>query len=189
MRQKINLLSFYLIKLGFLLLLCSCVEGKNIIKIKDEKTAKKIVADREGKKITITSIDYDKKKWLLKAKEVSQFNQKKIIEASIITVYAFDEAGNTISTITADSAIIYETKKIIKAKNNVKIESKNGILETKLLYWNLSTNNIYTKEKVKITKGKNIIYGKNLFTDIELNSTQLDDIRAKGEIYKNQIDI
>ncbi len=179
--HKIFLSKVYLVFfLSFLFL--GCVKGEDILKRNKKFKGKDELPEKTSDTVTLISLENEKINWYLKAKHITEFAKKKQIFAKEIEIYAFDDNDRIVSTMTADSAEINEVKKMLEAWSNVKILSENGVLETTKLYWNLANNSVFTQEKVKITRGENVMYGKNLFTDIELNSAKLDNIKGEGEV-------
>ena len=166
----------------------SCVKGEDILEKGKKLFDQEDLPEKTSDTVTLISMKEEKIDWFLKAEHVKEFAKKKKIYAKKMTIYVFDSEDNIVSTMTADSAKIDEVKKMLKAESNVKILSSNGVLETSVLYWNLANNSIFTKERVKITRGENVMYGKNLYTDVTLNSAKLDDIKGEGEVEENNID-
>ncbi len=168
-------------------MLVSCVKGEDILDKGKKFFDKEDLPEKTSDTVSLVSMEEDKIKWFLKADHIKEFAKKKKIYAKKMTIYVFDVDDNIVSTMTADSAKIDEVTKMLKAESNVKILSSNGVLETSILYWNLANNSIFTKEKVKITRGENVMYGQNLYTDVALNSAKLDDIKGEGEVEENSI--
>ena len=86
--------------------------------------------------------------------------QPELIFSDHLEVYFYNDSSLLQSTLMADYASIDEGKKIMLAQNNViliSIDDKK--LETDELVWDESKNKIYTDKKVKITTGKEVIYG------------------------------
>ena len=187
--QKQNFL-IILINISFFSILffvgCDSIYENQKISIKKNITSEK--ADRVGDTVVITSLKGNKINWYLTSIHVEEFSKKRLIIADDVLVYYFKN-DDIVSTLTSDKAEIDEIKKLLKAIGNVVVLSDNGVLKTELLYWNLSNNQVFTQENVTIIKGENVMYGKNLLTNIELQSAELDDIGAVGEIYEEDIDI
>ena len=86
--------------------------------------------------------------------------QPALIFSDHLEVYFYNDSSQLQSTLMADYASIDDKKKIMLAQNNViLISSDDKKLETDELVWNESKNKIYTDKKVKITTGKEVIYG------------------------------
>jgi len=160
----------------------ACVRGEDILKNSKKFKGKDELPEKTSDTVTLISLENEKIIWYLKAKHIIEFAKKKQIYAKEIEIYAFDDNDRIVSTMTADSARINEVKKMLEARSNVKILSENGVLETTKIYWNLANNSVFTQENVKITRGDNVMYGNNLYTDIELNSAKLDNIKGEGEV-------
>ena len=86
--------------------------------------------------------------------------QPALIFSDHLEVYFYNDSSQLQSTLMADYASIDEEKKIMIAQNNViLISSDDKKLETDELIWDENKNKIYTDKKVKITTGKEVIYG------------------------------
>ena len=86
--------------------------------------------------------------------------QPALIFSDHLEVYFYNDSSQLQSILMADYASIDDKKKIMLAQNNViLISSDDKKLETDELVWNESKNKIYTDKKVKITTGKEVIYG------------------------------
>ena len=86
--------------------------------------------------------------------------QPALIFSNHLEVYFYNDSSQLQSTLMANYASIDEDKKIMLAKNNViliSIDDKK--LETDELIWDENKNKIYTDKKVKITTGKEVIFG------------------------------
>ena len=86
--------------------------------------------------------------------------QPSLIFSNHLEVHFYNDSSQLQSTLKADDASIDEETKIMLAKNNVILISVNDKkLETDELLWDENRNKIYTDKKVKITTGKEVIFG------------------------------
>ena len=86
--------------------------------------------------------------------------QPALIFSDHLEVYFYNDSSKLQSTLLANYASIDEDKKIMLAKNNVILISVDDKkLETDELVWDENKNIIYTDKKVKITTGKEVIFG------------------------------
>jgi LPS export ABC transporter protein LptC len=86
--------------------------------------------------------------------------QPALIFSDHLEVYFYNDSSQLQSTLMANYASVDEEKKIMLAKNNVVlISSDDKKLETDELVWDAKQDKIYTDKKVKITTGKEVIYG------------------------------
>ena len=98
----------------------------------------------------------------LVASRIERFQdiQPALIFPDHLEVYFYNDSAQLQSTLMADYASIDEGKKIMLVQNNViLISSDDKKLETDELIWDENKNKIYTDKKVKITTGKEVIYG------------------------------
>jgi LPS export ABC transporter protein LptC len=113
--------------------------------------------------------------------------QSQLIFSDNLEVYFYNDSSQLQSTLKADDASIDEEKKIMVAQNNVEIiSSDDKKLETEELVWDEKNNKIYTDKKVKITTGKEVIYGEGFTSNP--NFTEYSIIKIHGTFdFKSEI--
>jgi len=145
--------------LFFLVLLISCTN--------DPKLVQEFVSDiqqpnEQIKGAELLHTENGKLKVRVVAISIERFQdiQPSLIFSDHLEVYFYNDSSQLQSTLMADYASIDEDKKIMIAQNNVTlISSEDKKLETDELIWDETKNKIYTDKKVKITTGKDVIYG------------------------------
>jgi len=145
--------------LFFLVVLISCTN--------DPKLVQEFVSDKQQpieqiKGAELLHTENGKVKVRLLANRIERFQeiQPALIFPDHLEVYFYNDSSQLQSTLMADYASIDEEKKIMLAQNNViLISSDNKKVETTELVWDENKNKIYTDKKVKITTGKEVIYG------------------------------
>ncbi|CAI8259503.1 MAG: Lipopolysaccharide export system protein LptC [Cryomorphaceae bacterium] len=145
--------------LFFLVVLISCTN--------DPKLVQEFVSDKQQpieqiKGAELLHTENGKVKVRLVANRIERFQeiQPALIFPDHLEVYFYNDSSQLQSTLMADYASIDEEKKIMLAQNNViLISSDNKKVETTELVWDENKNKIYTDKKVKITTGKEVIYG------------------------------
>jgi len=89
-----------------------------------------------------------------------QNSQPQLIFTDNLVVTFYNDSSKVQSILKADNASVDEHKKIMIASDNVTLESgDNKKLETEELIWDEHANKVYTDKKVKITTGKEVVYG------------------------------
>ena len=145
--------------LFFLVVLISCTN--------DPKLVQEFVSDiqqpnEQIKGAELLHTENGKLKVRVLAISIERFQdiQPSLIFSDHLEVYFYNDSSQLQSTLMADYASIDEDKKIMIAQNNVTlISSEDKKLETDELIWDETKNKIYTDKKVKITTGKDVIYG------------------------------
>ena len=143
----------------FLVVLFSCTN--------DPKLVQEFVSDKQQpieqiKGAELLHTENGKVKVRVVAISIERFKdiQPALIFSDRLEVYFYNDSSQLQSTLMADYASIDEEKKIMLAQNNViLISSDDKKLETDELTWDENKNKIYTDKKVKITTGKEVIYG------------------------------
>ncbi len=97
-------------------------------------------------------------------------------------VYFYDSLMNVKSFIKADYGIDREKQKLMEARYNVVVENleTDEKLNTEELFWDQSTEKIYTNKFVKITRGDEVITGDGMVSDQSFESIEI--INPKGLI-------
>ena len=145
--------------LFFLVVLISCTN--------DPKLVQEFVSDKQQpieqiKGAELLHTENGKVKVRLLANRIERFQeiQPALVFPDHLEVYFYNDSSQLQSTLMADYASIDEEKKIMLAQNNViLISSDDKKVETTELVWDENKNKIYTDKKVKITTGKEVIYG------------------------------
>lgn len=83
----------------------------------------------------------------------------------------FFEQLNLISVLKADYAENNDAEQLIKVTGNVYMEnSRNEIMETQELTWNIRSKKVYTDKPIKIKTPDNIIYGIGFDSDEDFSN-------------------
>ncbi len=118
------------------------------------------------------------------AKESSYFSNKKDPYLEFdkgFKVETFVNFPIVESSMSADYAKHWETKKLWEAKTNVVTKNMKGeMLNTELLYWDENKHQIYSNSFCKITTPDGVITGDSLIADETFNKWSLR--KAKGTI-------
>ena len=145
--------------LFFLVVLVSCTN--------DPKLVQEFVIDKQQpieqiKGAELLHTENGKVKVRMVASRIERFQdiEPSLIFSDHLEVYFYNDSSQLQSTLMADYASIDEGEKIMLAQNNViLISTDDKKLETDELIWDENENKIYTDKKVKITTGKEVVYG------------------------------
>jgi len=145
--------------LFFLIALISCTNDPKLVQ---EFVIDKQLPIEKIKGAELLHTENGKVKVRLIASRIERFQdiQPALIFSDHLEVYFYNDYSELQSTLMADYASIDEESKIMLAQNNVVlISSDRKKLETDELVWDENKNKIYTDKKVKITTGKEVVYG------------------------------
>ena len=143
----------------FIFLMASCINDPMLVQdfvIDKKQPIEKI------KGALLLHTERGKVKVRLIANNIERFQeiQPSLIFSNHLEVHFYNDSSQLQSTLKADDASIDEETKIMFAKNNVILTSVDDKkLETDELLWDENRNKIYTDKKVKITTGKEVIFG------------------------------
>ena len=105
--------------------------------------------------------------------------QPALIFPNKLEVYFYNDSSHLQSTLIADYASIDEEKKIMLAKNNViLISTDDKKLETDELVWDENKNKIYTDKKVKITTGKEVVFGEGFTSTTDFKEYSITKVHG-----------
>ena len=108
-----------------------------------------------------------------------QNQQPGLIFSEKIEVYFYNDSSELQSTLMANDASIDEDKKIMLAQNNVVLTSSDDKkLETEELVWDEKQDKIYTDKKVKITTGKEVVYGEGFTSNSDFSQYSITKIHG-----------
>ena len=143
----------------FIFIITSCTNDPKLVQdfVRDKKQP---VEQIKGALLLHTEKGKVKVKVIANNIERFQEIQPSLIFSNYLEVHFYNDSSQLQSTLKADDASIDEETKIMLAKNNVILISfDDKKLETDELLWDENRNKIYTDKKVKITTGKEVIFG------------------------------
>tara|TARA_B110000908_G_scaffold172526_1_gene240524 strand:- start:3362 stop:3895 length:534 start_codon:yes stop_codon:yes gene_type:complete len=152
----------------------------------DPKLVQEFVSDKEQaieqiKGAELLHTENGKIKVRIVAGKIERFQNKQpqLVFTESLEVYFYNDSSKLQSTLKADGASIDEETKIMLAQNNVElISSDNKKLETEELIWDEQQNKIYTDKKVKITTGKEVIYGEGFTSNPDFTAYSITKIHG-----------
>ena len=152
----------------------------------DPKLVQDFVSDKEQaieqiKEVELVHTENGKIKVRILADKIERFQKQQpgLIFSEKIEVYFYNDSSELQSTLMANDASIDEDKKIMLAQNNVVLTSSdNKKLETDELIWDEKQNKIYTDKKVKITTGKEVVYGEGFTSNADFSQYSIAKIHG-----------
>jgi len=152
----------------------------------DPKLVQDFVSDKEQaieqiKEAELVHTENGKIKVRILADKIERFQKQQpgLIFSEKIEVYFYNYSSELQSTLMANDASIDEDKKIMLAQNNVVLTSSdNKKLETDELIWDEKQNKIYTDKKVKITTGKEVVYGEGFTSNADFSQYSIAKIHG-----------
>ncbi|OIO67250.1 MAG: LPS export ABC transporter periplasmic protein LptC [Candidatus Marinimicrobia bacterium CG1_02_48_14] len=120
-----------------------------------------IYIDTQGRRAIIARADY-----------LAQFNESNEIElVGNVKLDFFNEAGEHVSFLTADTGLVHQNRKWLEARQNVVVVSDSGItLRTDQLLWFESKNRIQTDRPIVLTTALDTLYGIGFESDANLEN-------------------
>lgn len=89
----------------------------------------------------------------------------------------FDSIFNIEASIKADTAYYYNTQKLWKLIGNVDVQNRKGErFNTELLYWNETTQRVYSDKYIRIQQPDRVITGYGFESDQQMNVYVVDNI-------------
>ena len=107
-----------------------------------------------------------------------QNSQPELIFSDNLVVIFYADSSKVQSILKAEYASIDEQKKIMIASNNVILESNDKKLETAELVWDEVSNKIFTEKKVKITTGKEVVFGEGFTSNSDFTEYSITQIHG-----------
>ena len=152
----------------------------------DPKLVQNFVSDKEQaieqiKGAELLHTENGKIKVRIVADKIERFQNQQpgLIFSEKIEVYFYNDSSELQSTLMANDASIDEDKKIMLAQNNVVLTSSDDKkLETEELVWDEKQDKIYTDKKVKITTGKEVVYGEGFTSNSDFSQYSITKIHG-----------
>ncbi len=152
--------------------------GEDALDIETDKM-KRGIPDESSTNVTITEYDGKNLSYVLKAERIDRWSEKRIMHAYKVDITTFDAEGEN-SSLKADSTIVDDARNMVFAYGNVKLVGKEGSVSSQRLIWDRNTDEVQAPDAVTLTKGNNILRGRNLRTTLSIYPTEMDDISAEG---------
>lgn len=165
----------------FILISCS---NESVKKIELQENIPDEIADS----VYVVSTKGNKVEYEMTAKQMQKFYDKKLTIADSIFVTFFDETGNIKSTLYSDKAEVDDVKNTITGVGNVVIKSDNGTMKAPKAILDRNTNQIFAFEGVTLIRNDNILRGKSMKSDINLDRAEIIEVSAEGTIEDEEID-
>lgn len=162
----------------FSVVLIACTNDPNLVQ---EFVSDKEQAIEQIKEAELLHTENGKIKVRIIAGKIERFQnmQPQLIFSENLEVYFYNDSSQLQSTLKADDGSIDEEKKIMLAQNNVElVSSDDKRLETEELVWDEKNNKIYTDKKVKITTGKEVIYGEGFTSNPDFTKYSITKIHG-----------
>ena len=152
----------------------------------DPKLVQDFVSDKEHaieqiKGAELLHTENGKIKVRIVADKIERFQNQQpgLIFSEHMEVYFYNDSSELQSTLMANDASIDEDKKIMLAQNNVVLTSSDDKkLETEELVWDEKQDKIYTDKKVKITTGKEVVYGEGFTSNSDFSQYSITKIHG-----------
>ena len=161
--NKIKIL-FLSLSLIFSFTLCSCIEEDNTIEETPPTTEQTI------EKFVITETKDGNIKTILEAESAVIDEDKKIAMLTLPKVKFYDK-GKYKSILIAESGEINMETNNVKAFGKCTVDTVNNeYLQTRDVFYDAKKQLIYSNNDIKITRGKDVIYGKGFESDTDLQN-------------------
>jgi LPS export ABC transporter protein LptC len=152
----------------------------------DPKLVQDFVSDKEQaieeiKGAELLHTENGKIKVRIVANKIERFQNQQpgLIFSEKMEVYFYNDSSELQSTLMANDASIDDDKKIMLAQNNVVLTSNDDKkLETEELVWDEKQDKIYTDKKVKITTGKEVVYGEGFTSNPDFSQYSITKIHG-----------
>lgn len=118
-------------------------------------------------------IDTDGRRAIVaRADHLAQFNETNEIELTgNVKLDFFNEVGEHVSYLTADTGLVHQNRKWLEARNQVVVVSDSGLtLKTDQLMWYESKNRIQTERPITLTTALDTLYGIGFESDANLEN-------------------
>ena len=179
-------LLFLFLSSFFILVLSSC---ENDLQTIDLVITGKDAPSETMKNPEIIYSDSGKVVMKLTGSELERYSGERphIIFPKGINMFFYDDSMKINSTLKAEYGIRYEKEGGMEAKRNVEVVNVKGEkLNTEHLIWEEGKDRIYTKEFVKITQGRDVIYGDGLESNQDFTKYKI--LKPKGVFTLNDQD-
>ena len=149
--------------------------------------------DQEIDGFTLTQTRDGSRVWSLSAARALVYEKADRVEMTDLRIDFFDDAGETMSTLTADEGLLSRRTSDMEVLGNVVVYAADGtVLTTEKLTWNERTGKIETDRPVRATKGSDVMTGVGVEADPDLRNIRIkSDFKAfvrtpEGELVEEE---
>ncbi len=143
--------------------------------------------DEQSSFVHIVSMKKDSIDYVLDASRIDRYYDKQNLLAFDVNIVTYDKSGKVHSTITANRANVNDIENRIVATGHVKLVTPNGILQTEILSWERSFDEIIAPGAVTLIRNGNVLQGISLRTDSNLNFAEMKQVTAAGTANEKDI--
>lgn len=143
--------------------------------------------DEQSSNVHIVSMKGDSLDYVLDASRIDRYYDKQSLDAFDVNIVTYSKNGKENSRISAKRAIVDDVENRIVAFGHVKLITPNGILETELLNWERSLDEIVAPGAVTLVREGNVLKGISLRTDSNLNYAEMKQVTASGTANEKDI--
>ena len=144
--------------------------------------------DEVSSDVRISQLDGDRIEYILEAKKIERFYDRKMLHGWDVTITSYDPAGRIRSTIKADTTIVDDARNIIYTNGNVLMKSENGSISTRRIIWDRNLDEIVAPERVVLTRDGSVLKGTNLRTNSTISFAELEAVEAEGLFDEKDLD-
>lgn len=175
--RSVSMMTVLSVLLAGLWALTSCAREspEEQVKVQEGPIPDQVISDFE-----ITETSMGKKDWTMKAEQAYLYEKRNILEARVVEVTFFDEAGSIRSVLNAEYGKLNRNTDDMEAKGDVIVTGSDGVvLETESLMWQSSTRKIVSDDSVTVIRNQDVLTGWGFRGDPDLGSFSiLRDMRA-----------
>lgn len=176
--------TFYLVLL--LLALAACKE--RVVLSTFSPPMDRDLPDEVSSNVRISQLDGDRVEYILEAKKIERYYDRKLLNGWDVTITSYDPAGRVRSTMKADSTIVDDARNIIYTNGNVLMRSDNGSISTRRIIWDRNLDEIVAPERVVLTRDGSVLKGTNLRTNSTISFAELEAVEAEGLFDEKDLD-
>ena len=144
--------------------------------------------DEVSSNVTITQLNEDKIEYVLQAKRIERYYDRKMLNGWDVTITSYDPAGRIKSTIKADTTIVDDARNIIYTNGNVLMKTENASISTRRIIWDRNLDEIVAPERVVLTRDGSVLRGTNLRTNSTISFAEMESVDAEGLFDEKDLD-
>lgn len=136
--------------------------------------------DETSTNVTITEFNGLSTDYILTAKRIERFYDRRILNAYGARIRAYDARKGGTSVMEADSTIVDDARNMIYAYGNVKLSSPNGSIESHRMVWDRNMDEIIAPGQVTLVRNGNTLRGEDLRTNTRIDYAEMKTVSAEG---------
>jgi LPS export ABC transporter protein LptC len=148
---------------------CAREEQGAVVEGKTPKLPDQVITD-----FNLTETAGGRKDWRMEARKASIYEERSVVEADLVTITFYDEAGEVRSVLSARNGVLDRITNDMEARGEVRVTGADGVeLLTETLNWSSKDRRISSDDSVTVLRRGDVLTGWGFRGDPDLGTFEI----------------